>query len=104
MLFATVCGSSWYYGRSGCTLFGYLRAAPAEEWREVYNSEGLNLYIDPNASKGGWPDLLTLEPVGGLEPMRWTWTGERYELARSALRRRRDAGSRDAVTGLSGGA
>ena len=79
MLFATVCGSSWYYGRSGCTLFGYLRAAPAEEWREVYNSEGLNLYIDPNASKGGWPDLLTLEPVGGLEPMRWTWTGERYE-------------------------
>jgi hypothetical protein len=80
MLFASVCGSSWYYGRSGCTLFGYLRAAAAEEWREVYNSEGMNLYIDPKASNGGWPDLLALEPVGGLQPMRWTWTGERYEL------------------------
>jgi hypothetical protein len=80
MLFATVCGSSWYYGRSGCTLLGYLRGAPAEEWREVYNSEGFNLYFDPNASNGGWPDLLTLEAIGGLEPMRWTWTGDRYEL------------------------
>ena len=78
MLFATVCGSSWYYGRSGCTLFGYLRAAPAEEWREVYNSEGLHLYIDPNASKGGWPDR---DAGTGRrpQPMRWTWTGERYE-------------------------
>jgi len=80
LLFATVCGSSWYYGRSGCTLFGYKRGGVSEDWREVYNSEGVDLYVDPGASHGGWPDLLTLQPAGGIEPMRWIWAGERYEL------------------------
>ncbi|MEQ1951736.1 hypothetical protein [Mesorhizobium sp. CN2-181] len=80
MLFATLCGSSWYYGRSGCSLFGYVRPTPADEWREAYNSEGMALYIDPKASNGGWPDLVTLERNGGVEAIRWTWNGARYEL------------------------
>ncbi|MDQ6434062.1 hypothetical protein RB623_08380 [Mesorhizobium sp. LHD-90] len=80
MLFATLCGSSWYYGRTGCTLFGYIRATPAEEWREAYNSEGMALYIDASASSGGWPNLVTLEAAGGAEPIQWKWNGERYEL------------------------
>lgn len=79
MLFATLCGSSWYFGRSGCSLFGYLRTTPSEAWRAVFNSEGLGLYLDPNAASGGWPDLVTLERVGGVDPMRWTLTGDRYE-------------------------
>ena len=79
MLFATLCGSSWYYGRSGCTLFGYLRQAPMQDWREAYHSEGMALYVDATASHGGWPDLVTLEP-GGITPIHWKWNGEAYEL------------------------
>ena len=80
MLFATLCGSSWYYGRTGCSLFGYVRPTPADEWQAAYNSEGMGLYIDPAASNGGWPDLVTLERTGGVEPIRWKWNGSQYEL------------------------
>jgi hypothetical protein len=51
----------------------------AEDWREVYNSEGMALYLDRKASSGGWPDLVTLE-AGGVTPIHWTWRGETYEL------------------------
>lgn len=78
MLFATVCGSSWYYGRTGCSLFGYLRPAATQAWMPVYNTEGMAIYIDPNASKDGWPDLVTLEPTGAYEPMHWKWNGTVY--------------------------
>ena len=80
MLFATLCGSSWYYGRTGCSLFGYVRPTPADEWREAYNSEGMGLFIDPGTSNGGWPDLVTLEHNGGVEPIHWKWNGSQYEL------------------------
>jgi hypothetical protein len=80
MLFATLCGSSWYYGRTGCTLVGYLRPTAADEWRQAYSSEGMDLYIDPIASNGGWPDLITLDRVDGIEPIRWMWNGSSYEL------------------------
>ena len=80
MLFATLCGSSWYYGRTGCSLFGYVRPTPADEWQQAYNSEGMGLFIDPKTSNGGWPDLVTLERSGGVEPIRWKWNGSQYEL------------------------
>ncbi|MFI0842712.1 hypothetical protein [Mesorhizobium sp. IMUNJ 23232] len=79
MLFATLCGSSWYYGRTGCSLFGYIRPTPADEWRQAYNSEGMGLYIDPKISNGGWPDLVTLER-GGVVQIHWKWNGSQYEL------------------------
>lgn len=79
MLFATLCGSSWYYGRTGCSLFGYIRPTPADEWRQAYNSEGMGLYIDPKISNGGWPDLVTLEQ-SGVEQIHWKWNGSQYEL------------------------
>jgi hypothetical protein len=79
LLFASLCGSSWYYGRSGCTLFGYLRASPVAEWRQVYHTEGMALYVDP-ATAGDWPDLVTLEADGGVEAMRWRFDGDRYAL------------------------
>jgi hypothetical protein len=94
MLFATLCGSSWYYGRTGCSLFGYLRPTPADEWREAYNSEGMRLYIDPAASNGRWPDLVTLEHNGGVEPIRWNWNGSHYELRDPLV-----AGDEPATTG-----
>lgn len=80
MLFASLCGSSWYYGRSGCSLFGYLRGTPTAEWRTVYNTEGMALYVDPSTANAGWPNLVTLEMPGGVTPIHWKWNGEAYEL------------------------
>ncbi len=97
MLFASLCGSSWYYGRTGCTLFGFLQEAAGADWREAYNSEGLDLYLDPNASKDGWPNLVTLERSGGVEPLHWLWNGERYELRDPLVAADEDA-SPDTVT------
>jgi len=82
LLFASLCGSSWYYGRSGCTLFGFARTSPSAEWREVYHSEGMGLYVKHQAMPDGWPELATLQ-VGDTEPMRWRWDGSRYELRSS---------------------
>jgi hypothetical protein len=78
MLFATLCGSAWYYGRTGCGLFGFVRTGPVGDWREAYNSEGLAIYTDASTSNGGWPNLVTLDRFD-LEPMHWSWNGERYE-------------------------
>ncbi len=80
LLFASLCGSTSYYGQSGCTMSGFVRHGAAVDWREVYNSEGMALYIDPNASNGGWPNLVTLETINGFEPMHWAWNGSNYEL------------------------
>ena len=80
MLFATLCGSTWYYGRSGCTLTGFVRASAAEDWRAVYNSEGVALYTDPGARNGDWPNIVTLPVSGGIEPSHFVWTGLAYEL------------------------
>lgn len=78
MLFATLCGSTWYYGRSGCTLSVYARSAVGAAWQEAFNGEGAVPYIDPKNGRDGWPDLVTLPMVGGTEPTHWTWTGDGY--------------------------
>lgn len=79
MLFATLCGSTWYYGRSGCTLTGFVRETATADWRLVYNSEGVALYTDPGASNGGWPNLVTLPVTNGVERSHFIWTGLAYE-------------------------
>lgn len=83
LLFASLCGSTWYYGRSGCTLFGFARESEAADWRQVYHSEGMSLYLDAASGQNGWPGLATLQ-AGGTEPMRWRWDGNVYELGSSA--------------------
>lgn len=80
MLFATLCGSKWYYGRSGCTLIGFLRASSTAEWQHVYDSEGMLVYLDPKASNGGWPNVVTLPMSGATAPLHWIFTGAAYEL------------------------
>lgn len=80
LLFATVCGSTGYYGPSGCNLSGYSRMAGAEGWTEAYNTEGMHLYLDRNADNGGFPNLATLEVFGGTQPIHWIWGGDRYML------------------------
>lgn len=80
LMFASICGSTAYYGASGCNLNGFAMTSDAPEWREVYNTEGMHLFLDPNASNGGWPNLVTLPVVGGTTPTHWVWGGDRYML------------------------
>lgn len=85
LLFGELCGSSWYYGVSGCNIAGF---APVEGgdpqtpegWRPVYESEGAFLYIDPDQATIGWPDLLSIPLKEGTDETRWRWTGSGYEI------------------------
>ena len=79
LIFASLCGSTSYYGQSGCTLSGFVSEGPGGEWRPVYNNEGLLLHIDPDISNGGWPNPVTLPVSGGVEPDHWAWNGTEYE-------------------------
>jgi len=78
LLFASLCGVTYYYGESGCTVSGFAAETAAPEWRRVYGSEGVHLHLDPKQSVGGWPNLVTLPLVNGLEPETWAWNGQRY--------------------------
>jgi hypothetical protein len=80
LMFASLCGSTRYFGDSGCSLTGYVQAGPEEVWRMAYETEGVHLYTDPKHAAGGWPNLVTLPVIGGLEPTHWVWSGEQYEL------------------------
>jgi hypothetical protein len=95
MVFASLCGSDRYYGESGCTLSGFARQGASGDWREVYNSEGMALYLDPKTSADGWPDLVTLAEGGGAEPGHWMWNGLAYEIREPAIAK--DAELRGAV-------
>jgi hypothetical protein len=81
LLFASLCGSERYYGKSGCKLMGFSRDGAAAAWKPVYETEGMHLFRDPRATPGGWPDLVTLPLAGAPERMRWTWRDGAYALA-----------------------
>ena len=86
VLFAELCGSSWYYGSSGCSIVGFVAepgedAAGPQAWRLAYESEGGHLYSDPDRSSGGWPDLLAY-PLRHGDPLRYRWTGDAYQVTR----------------------
>jgi hypothetical protein len=90
LLFSELCGSTWYYGVSGCGLAGFAPVAGAapekpEGWRLVYESEGVFLYVDPRTSVGGWPVLVSLPRRAGDEETRWIWTGEAYAMQESVV-------------------
>jgi hypothetical protein len=95
LVFASLCGSSRYYGQSGCTLSGFDRQGPGGDWREVYNSEGMALYLDPKTSADSWPDLVTLARGDGAEPSHWMWNGLAYEIREPTIAK--DAELRGAV-------
>lgn len=77
LLFATVCGATNYYGPSGCNLTGYASFGGGV-WQEVYDTEGMFVYIDQKASTDGMPNLVTLAVINGTEPIHWVWAGNRY--------------------------
>lgn len=77
LLFASVCGSTNYYGPSGCNLTGYASFGGGV-WQEVYDTEGMFVYVDQKAVTDGMPNLVTLPLINGTEPIHWVWAGNRY--------------------------
>lgn len=90
LMFASLCGSTRYFGDSGCSLTGYAATGAGSEWRMVYETEGMLLYTDPAGAEDGWPDIVTLPALGGTEPMHWTWSGDQYQLRDEAVSENRD--------------
>lgn len=84
LLFVSLCGSTGYYGQSGCTLSGFARLGAAGEWRAVYGSDGVHLYTDPANDNGGWPNLVTLPLSDATVADHWVWDGAEYQI-REAL-------------------
>lgn len=83
VLFTRLCGSSWYYGASGCNITGF--ASTGEGWDEVYDTENVILHSDPNMVVDGWPDLVTLpaNQKGNMVAgpgLIWRWDGKAYAL------------------------
>lgn len=80
LLFVETCGSSWYYGATGCNLAGFARTSPEADWTLVYDAEGADLYQDNGMAVDGWPNLISLPKNGGDEIV-WTWNGATYAVA-----------------------
>lgn len=84
LLFSRVCGSSWYFGLSGCNITGFA-PEPGEEdaadgWRAVYDTENVLLHTDPASGVDGWPDLVTLPTRADGLDLVWRWNGTAYAL------------------------
>lgn len=84
LLFTRLCGSSWYYGVSGCNITGFA-TGPQEreaeqEWTPVYDTESVHLHLDPKSLHDGWPDVVTLPARGGGAALVWRWDGDGYTL------------------------
>lgn len=82
VLFTRLCGSSWYFGRTGCNVTGFGPGTGEDEWRIVYDSEGAMVYVDHSSDQYGWPDLVTLPLRARGEPSVWRWSGDGYRLRR----------------------
>ncbi len=78
VLFTRLCGSSWYYGASGCNITGF--APDGENWRVVYDTENVHLHTDPKAVTDGWPDIVTLPARAHGPGLVWRWDGNAYAL------------------------
>jgi hypothetical protein len=80
VLFTRLCGSSWYFGRSGCNVTGFAPDSGDREWRIAYDTEGVLIYIDHENDEFGWPDLITLPARAGGIASTWRWQGASYRL------------------------
>ena len=78
VLFTRLCGSSWYYGASGCNITGF--APDGDNWRVVYDTENVHLHTDPKAVTDGWPDIVTLPARAHGPGLVWRWDGNAYAL------------------------
>ena len=80
VLFTRLCGSSWYFGRTGCNVTGFAPSSGEDEWQIAYDSEGVALHVDHGSDEFGWPDLVTLPLRGQGDVATWRWRGSQYGL------------------------
>lgn len=82
LLFTRLCGSSWYYGLSGCNITGFVPDSEHEtqQWRPVYDTENVLLHLDRRSLSHGWPDMATLPVRGAGTGLVWRWAGRAYVL------------------------
>lgn len=81
VLFTRLCGSSWYFGASGCNITGFAPDPAAEgTWRVVYDTENKHVFTDPRSAHQGWRDIVTLPAGVGGNGKVWRWSGETYAL------------------------
>lgn len=78
LLFGSLCGSTSYYGVSGCTMAGWASTGVGAEWQPVYATDGVRLYLDETRSHDGWPGLATVAMVNGTEVTHWRWADGAY--------------------------
>jgi hypothetical protein len=78
MFFIRLCGSSWYFGRSGCNVTGHVRDTLLDEWRPAYDNEGGSVYLDLQSLTDGWPDVVALPRRGDDPESVWRWDGSAY--------------------------
>lgn len=76
LLFVTICGPGGYFGDTGCN-YTVHAAEDGGEFAQVYNTEGVGMYLDPAPAASGWPNLVTL-PLGEDEEIAWAWNGAGY--------------------------
>jgi len=93
LVFTRLCGSWWYYGSSGCNITAFAefpaeqkeetsQEQPQSSWREVYDSENAQVFLDRNAETEGWPDIVSLPTRVDDEPKVWRWESGRYAFQR----------------------
>lgn len=92
VLFTRLCGSSWYYGLSGCNITGFAPepaggdeggegdAGKEPAWRTVYDTENVLVHLDPKSLSHGWPDVVTLPARAQGTGLVWRWNGKSYAL------------------------
>jgi hypothetical protein len=78
MLFARLCGSSWYFGRSGCNVSAFTRDNPQQAWKPAYENEGSNAYLDLAATTDGWPNVISVPLKGKPDLSVWRWQDGSY--------------------------
>lgn len=80
MLFTRLCGSSWYFGRSGCNVSAFVRDNAQQGWRQAYENEGSNAYLDLTATSDGWPNIVSVPLKGKPDLSVWRWQDGAYAL------------------------
>jgi hypothetical protein len=78
ILFTRLCGSSWYFGRSGCNVTGFVRDSLLGDWRLAYDNEGSTLHLAAQDEAGNWPDIVAMPLKGRPVITVWQWDGQAY--------------------------
>lgn len=82
VIFGQLCGSSWYFGRTGCNIAGFAAGPGPDDWKRIFDGEGRALYADPKAATAGWPALIAVSQRPEAPDIVWRWNGTQYEFLR----------------------